>query len=113
MSVERLRLCIAAGCYACITAAGQSLALFPGEEPQIRILPSFRIRVEPSPAEIPDLGSSVALHRSTDGSVVARRIVADAADDVYFAYELSIEPAFSFARFRYWRRSPKPLRRPT
>jgi hypothetical protein len=33
------------------------------------------------------------LHRSADGSVVARRIVTDAADKVYFAYELAIEPS--------------------
>ncbi|MBV8846137.1 MAG: hypothetical protein JO307_25295 [Bryobacterales bacterium] len=31
------------------------------------------------------------LHRSADGSVVARRVVTDAADSVYFAYELAIE----------------------
>jgi len=90
--LKRFGLSVTAGCYACIITAGQSLFLFPGEQPQIRILPSFYIRSEPASAEIPDLGSSVALHRSAAGSVVARRIVTDAAANIYFAYELVIEP---------------------
>jgi hypothetical protein len=83
---------VAAGCYATTVAVGQSQPLFLGEQPQIRIGPSFHIRAEPPSAKIPDLGSSVVLHRSGDGAIVARRILTDPADNVYFAYELAVAP---------------------
>jgi len=84
---------VAAGCCASMIASGQSLPLLLGDQAQFRILPSFHIRAEPSSAAIPDLGSSVALHRSADGSVVARRIVRDAEGDVNFGYQVVFEPA--------------------
>jgi hypothetical protein len=97
------------GCHACTIAAGQSLSLFPAEEPEIRLLPSFHIRSEPASAEIPHLGSSVAIHRSSDGSVVARRIVTDAADKLYFAYELDIGPGGQPDAFLASFRPPDPV----
>lgn len=83
---------MAAAWCATTVAAGQSQPLFLREQPRIRIGPSFHIRAEPPSAKIPDLGSSVVLHRSGDGAIGARRILTDPADNVYFAYELAVTP---------------------